>query len=594
MKRGLKKGILFAVAVSGVAVAWAYAARYQLAGWVFLPYDGIRPAEYRVCAEHGVAMTTSDGVALVADVYRPCGIEKTATILMRIPFSQGLKNELGSGALATYWAARGYNVVVQGSRGRYKSGGSYYPMRHERRDGLETLAWLAKQPWFDGRLGMWGASAYGYTQWAISDQRNGGPIAFNIQIASSSFGEMFHQGGAFALESALYWALYSRGPVDIQPTMDMVDRGAQGWPLIEADNRAAEDVPFFNDWVLHVAGDDYWRAIDGDDRAREIAAPVLLMAGWQDPFLPTMLRDFVTIRREAAPRVAENTRLIVGPWMHADTITFPDDTTAGDYRPASIAPSVPWFDHHLLGRPLDLSLWAPVRIYVMGENKWRAEQEWPLARAKTMPLYLAGPPPSLSPSANSSTDGRLTFERPAAAEPPRSYVYDPNNPVPTRGGAMLGLRAGIQLQNDVEARPDVLLFTSEPLDADVEVTGPVSAVLFVSTTAPNTDFTVKLVDVHPDGKAYNATDGILRRSYSRELAADTPTKIEIDLLPTSMLFRRGHRFRVEISSSNFPHYDRNPNTGGDIVRETNPVLANQSIFIGADTASMLLLPIIPR
>ena len=273
---------------------------------------------------------------------------------------------------------------------------------------------------------------------------------------------------------------------------------------------------------------------------------------------------------------------------------FPDGTTAGDYRPASVAPSVPWFDHHLLGRPLDPSLQAPVRIYVMGENKWRAEQEWPLARAKTMPLYLAGPPPSLSPNANSSNDGRLTFERPAAAEPPRSYVYDPNNPVPTRGGAMLGLRAGIQLQNDVEARPDVLLFTSEPLDADVEVTGPVSAVLFVSTTAPNTDFTVKLVDVHPDGKAYNATDGILRRSYSRELAAETPTKIEIDLLPTSMLFRRGHRFRVEISSSNFPHYDRNPNTGGDIARETNPVLANQSIFVGADTASMLLLPIIPR
>lgn len=585
----MKKWILLAVVAGGAGLAWAYSSRYELAGWVFLPYDGVRPAEYRVCAEQGVAMTTSDGTVLRADIRRPCALAKAPTILMRIPFSRGLKNELGSGALAHYWAARGYNVVVQGSRGRYKSGGAYYPMRNERQDGIETLAWLTRQAWFDGRLGMWGASAYGYTQWAISDQRDPGPNAFNIQIASSSFRELFHHGGAFALETALYWALYSRGPVDIQPTMDMVDRGAEGWPLLEADNRAAEDVPFFDDWLLHSEHDDYWQAIDGTERARKISAPVMLMAGWQDPFLPTMLRDFVTIRREAPPFVASNTRLVIGPWTHADTITSPDGTTAGDYRPATIAPSVAWFDHHLLGRPLEESLAPPVRIYVMGENKWRAEQDWPLARARPTPLYFGG----LNPAGASSGNGRLGFERPAASGAPLTYVYDPSNPVPTRGGAMLGLRAGIQQQNDVEARPDVLVFTSDPLETDIEVTGPVSATLQVSTTAPNTDFTVKLVDVHPDGRAYNVTDGILRRSYP--VRADmAPTEIQVDLLPTSMLFRKGHHFRVEISSSNFPHYDRNPNTGGDIARETNPVPATQTIFLRGDRPSMVVLPIVPR
>ena len=301
----------------------------------------------------------------------------------------------------------------------------------------------------------------------------------------------------------------------------MIDRGVNGWPLIEADDRSAENVPFFDDWLTHAPNDDYWKEIDGVDRARKVVAPVLLMAGWLDPFLPTQLQDFITIRREAAPHVAAGSRLIVGPWTHADTIRFPDGTTPGDYRPATVAPSIPWFDHHLQGRPLAASLAAPVQIYVMGENVWRGEQEWPLARAKPTAYYLA--------SAADRKAGRLLMAAPKQAEPPATYIYDPNNSVPTRGGAMLGWRAGIKEQSDVEARADVLLFTSDPLPADLEVTGPVSAVLHVGTSARNTDFTVKLVDVHPDGKAYNVTDGILRRSYPA--GAPSATEITVELAP---------------------------------------------------------------
>jgi len=177
------------------------------------------------------------------------------------------------------------------------------------------------------------------------------------------------------------------------------------------------------------------------------------------------------------------------------------------------------------------------------------------------------------------------------AEPPISYLYDPDDPVPTRGGAMLGWRPGIKMQNDVELRPDVVLFTGEPLLADLEVTGPVSAVLHVATTASNTDFTVKLVDLHPDGKAYNVTDGILRRSYPGTASA---TEIAVELAPTSMLFRAGHRLRIEVSSSNFPRFDRNPNTGRDIARETTPVAATQTLFLGQAAPSRIVLPIVPR
>jgi uncharacterized protein len=555
-----------------------------------LPTEGIRPAQYAVEIERDVVMTTSDTVALVADIYRPKMNGANPTILVRIPFSRTFRNNLSADAVGRFWASRGYTVVVQGTRGRFKSGGAFYPLLHERQDGVETLQWLARQSWFDGRLGMWGGSAFGHTQWVLADQSRPGPTALMIQIASTSFREMFHPGGAFSLESALYWAARSSGSADVDPSYAALERGFDEFPVIEADDRAVGNVPFFDDWLVHEQADPYWKTIDGEDRARNIKAPVLLMAGWYDPFLPTQLRDFQTIRNEADPHMAQGTRLIVGPWIHADAVRFPDGSTTEPYRLASLAPSIPWFDHHLLGMPLDDSLAAPVRIYVMGENVWRSEQEWPLARTQFTPFYLRS-----GGRANSAAgDGRLTQEQPSALEPADLYVYDPRDPVPSRGGAMLGTRAGIAVQNDVEIRRDVLVYTSEPLERNLEITGPISAVLYVSTDVTSTDFTVKLVDVHPDGNPYNISDGILRRSYSQPTQSLAPTEIAIELWPTSMLFRRDHRIRVEVSSSNYPRYDRNPNTGGDIPTQRTSVTARQSVHHGPAALSRIILPIIPR
>jgi uncharacterized protein len=562
----------------------------QLVNYSVLPREGIRPAEYSVRVERDVVMTTTDKIELVANIYHPQTDQPAPTILVRIPFSKTFKNDLGANAMAGFWASRGYTVVVQGARGRYKSGGTYYPMRYERQDGVETLRWLSEQPWFDGRLGMWGGSAFGYTQWVLADQKNPGPSALAIQIASTDFHGMFYPGGAFSLESALFWAVRSRGSEDKDPSFKALQEGFDGFPLIEADNRAAGDINFFNDWASHPEADTYWKEMDGENRARDIRAPVLLMAGWSDPFLPTQLQDYITIQRAADKRVAEQSRLIIGPWTHADSIVFPDGSTAGEYRSASLAPSIPWFDHQLLGWPLDRSLVAPIRLYVMGENVWRDEQEWPLARAKNTAFYLHS-----QGNANSRHgDGRLSQSLPVANEPGDGYVYDPMRPVPSKGGAILGPRAGMQLQNEVEERQDVLVYSTEVLENDIEVTGPVSAILYVETSAPNTDFTVKLVDVYPDGKAYNVSDGIVRRDYPVRASRALPHEIRIELWPTSMLFKRGHRIRIEVSSSNYPRYDRNPNTGRHIATETRPVTANQLIHHSQAAPSRIILPLIPR
>lgn len=257
-----------------VIVGLLLAGCQSVVGALVLPKEGVRESEYRVQIDRDAVMTTSDGVRLVADVYRPETTEKSPTILVRIPFTQTWKNSLGADVIGHFWASRGYNVVIQGTRGRYKSGGTFYPLRDERRDGIETLRWLSQQSWFDGRLGMWGGSAFGYTQWVLADQQSPGPSTLLIQIASTDFHGMFHPVGAFSLESALFWAVRSRGAEDVDPSFDDLERGFNGFPLLEADNRAVGQIPFFDDWVTHTTKDNYWLAIDGDQRARTLKAPV--------------------------------------------------------------------------------------------------------------------------------------------------------------------------------------------------------------------------------------------------------------------------------------------------------------------------------
>ncbi len=356
--------------------------------------------------------------------------------------------------------------------------------------------------------------------------------------------------------------------------------------MIQADERVNRDINFFNDWATHRQRDEYWLGVDGTQRPETLTAPVLLMAGWYDPFLPSELDDFVRIRRGAKPQIANASQLIIGPWSHARPVALPGGPQLRNYRLESIEPSLAWFDRHLRGAMPSPEPDAPIKLYVMGANVWRQEQEWPLARTRYTPYYLHS-----DGSANTLLgDGSLSLRAPTAAQPPDTYTYDPQRPVPTAGGAMFGSQGGIARQETIEQRPDVLVYTTAPLEEDLEVTGPVALILFVSTTAPETDFTGKLVDVHPDGSAYNVSDGILRRSYR---GARFPEEVRIELWPTSMVFLKGHRIRLEVSSSNYPRFDRHPNTGGTIATEQHPVVAIQSVHHGVETPSHLLLPVIP-
>jgi putative CocE/NonD family hydrolase len=413
-----------------------------------------------------------------------------------------------------------------------------------------------------------------------------------VQISSTDFRGMFHPGAAFSLSSALFWAVRSRGAEDEWPERDALQRGFNDFPLIDADDRAASNIGFFDDWVTHSTRDAYWQAIDGEDRPAALQAPVMLMAGWFDPFLPGQLADFVRVRRDARPDVAAATRLIVGPWAHAETVSLPGGIENRNYRLESLAPSLPWFDRHLRSLHRGDQAEAPVRLYVMGANMWRDEQEWPLARARETPWYLRS-----GGRANSATgDGWLTTEPPTGDDTPDTFVADPRHPVPTRGGALIGYDAGVFPQDDVEARKDVLVYTTPVLTEDVEVTGPVSAILYVTTSAPSADFTAKLVDVHANGVAYNVSDGIIRQAYrpSGQPAAAEATRVEIMLWPTSNVFRRGHRIRLEISGSNFPRFDRNPQTSGPIATATAPAIATHAVHHGATTPSHILLPVVPH
>jgi putative CocE/NonD family hydrolase len=559
---------------------------YQLAPSLLAAKLGARRSEFAVRTERE-ALQTSDGIALVSDVYHPMRARDAATILVRLPLSQTVARRFFASTAARMWAERGYHVVIQVTRGRRPSGGRYDPLRHERSDGLETLTWLSRQQWFNGRLGMWGGSYFGYTQWVLADQDDPGPSCLMIQLCSTSFHGMFYPGGAFSLESALLWALVSRGEQDELPSRSELESGYSGFPVLDADERAGETIPFFDDWGAHRERDDYWARIDGEDRARTVKAPILLMAGWFDPFLPTQLEDFQTIRRSAPAGVSAATRLIIGPWAHARTVTLPGGFVSANYRFESLAPSVDWFDRFLATRPAGRKAeTAPVRIFVMGRNEWRHEAEWPLARAIPTAYFLD----SGGRANTAAGDGELRTD-PAGVDRSDSYVYDPGNPVPSVGGTMLGPRAGVALQNAIEKRPDVLVYTSPVLERDLEVTGPIRLVLHVTTTAVGTDFTGKLVDVHANGAANNVSDGILRRRYAPE---DAATEIEVELWPTSFVFSKGHRIRLEVSSSNYPRFDRNPNTGRAIATETRPIPARQTVHHGRSAPSRLILPVIPN
>ena len=544
--------------------------------------------------ERGVAMKTRDAVTLRADVYRPRADGKFPVILTRTPYDKS-----GVAGTCTRIAEAGYVCVAQDVRGRWSSEGEWYPFKHESEDGYDTIEWLAHQPWSTGVIGMWGASYVGATQMLAAIARPPHLAGIFPIITASNYHENWtYQGGAFEQWFNESWTsglaedtLRRRvnghvNSLNWAPTLPLAN-----YPVIDAPD-SKNLAPYFQDWLAHPDYDDYWKqwAIDAD--YSRINIPALHVGAWYDIFLGGTIKNFQGLKAGAGNFFAkENQRMVIEIGGHAGGGQKIGDVDFGPNAPwDSTGLVIRWYDFLFKQAPNGLDKEKPVRVFTMGANQWRDFDSWPPPEAKTQRMYMHS-----GGKANSSAgDGSLSATAPDL-EQSDNYTYDPANPVQTRGGPLCCqqdlLLPGPKEQIDVEKRNDVLIYTTPALEKDLDVTGPVTLDLWVKSSAVSTDFTGKLVDVWPSGFAQNITEGILRL---RKIDRDAQ-QITVDLWATSNVFLAGHRLRLEVSSSNFPRFDRNLNTGDhDIAHATKSVVAQNSVLHDKQHPSALVLSVLPR
>lgn len=616
-----------------------------------------QPASETLVVEKNVEARMRDGVVLRADVYRLPGAARRPALLQRTPYS---KNPQSSDSQFHRLARAGFVVVVQDTRGRYMSDGVAVP-HDEGADGYDTIEWVAQLPYVDGRVGMFGGSYSATVQLLAAPLQPPHLVALFPSASYASRYDMVFQGGAFYLGDGLSWNLGQAkdvrrrmlepaanrdGELGLTPEERTRLRDEWYWHLPLNTTEALQVrrySPGYFDLLAHPSYDSFWTTFDVAMRHPKFTVPAYHLTGWYDSLLNGTLANFSGLSANAGTEHArKNQRLIVGPWTHARPTAATTKIGDVDFGPAAGLDSegliVDWFRHWMpLAQPTvkpgpdngrvearrgltppdttprqglegsDPSPWpgAPVRIFLMGENRWRDEQEWPLSRAVPTPFYLR----SGGHANGLDGDGRLDRDAPSAASPARgttapahdtadNFVYDPANPVPTgRFGAYSRMPVD---RREFQQRRDVLVYTSAPLTAPLEVTGPIEARLTVATTATDTDFTAAVSDVFPDGTARALTDGILRLRYRNskttpELARPgTPYEIRIEVGATSNVFLPGHRIRLEVSSSNFPRYDRNPNTGAPFATDARTMTATQTVFHDPVHRSRLVLPVVPR
>ncbi len=541
-----------------------------------------------------VMVPMRDGVKLAAHVFVPKDTGPFPVLLMRSPYGKGD----AAGGHAAYYATRGYAVVNQDCRGKGQSEGAWVPFLNDRDDGLDTLKWILAQSWCNGKIGTLGGSYVGFTQWIMADQA--GPALkamFPVVPLGDPWSEACYQGGAFNLSLALGWGIaVSFKPGEKIPAINW-DQAHRELPLATCDEKiTGRKIPYLRDWLAHPAFDDYWAPGSLRKRWSGIEAPTFAVGGWYDIFSQSVLENISAIRRLApTPETRRRQHVMMGPWPHGISRQVGEldfgPQAAVDLRSIEAR----WFDYCLKDATNGAAEWPPFRIFVMGRNEWRDETDWPLARTRYNRFYFRS-----GGQANTlDGDGRLGRMAPGQ-EAADCYLYDPRDPVPTLGGCNLaGCPAGPYDQRSAERRADVLVYTSGVLIENLEATGPVKVILHAATDAADTDWTAKLVDVHPDGRAINLCDGILRarsRVSSAVPALPKPDQVyeyEIDLGVTSNVFLPGHRIRVEISSSNFPRFDRNPNTGHAFGMDAEVRTARQTVYHEAGRASCLVLPVIP-
>ena len=569
------------------------------------------PVSYAKIVHVHVAMR--DNVRLDTNVFYPEGGGRFPTILIRTPYGKGTDLPAGYQSFIRH----GYAVVMQDVRGRYGSGGVFDLFNQEGPDGSDTLNWIAGQAWSDGKVGMIGGSYLGIAQWEVALVNNPHLKAIFpvVSGADEYFDRYYSAGGAMKLGHRLLWMSLNLTPGGT--AKPKFSDYIYHLPLRTVDRAATRrTIGSYQAILNHPDYDEFWKERSVLENIERVHVPVFSVGGWYDNFAESDLAAFSALHRLNG-RLDDRHRIMIGPWAHNMSTPFQGVNFGDDSSSPIRSYQIEWFDHWLKGSPEDArrfspETWhavraevdeAPVHIFVMGVNRWRDEPDWPLARARTTSLYLASEGAANGLSGGGALEWRM--DRAKTAETASdSFTYDPRNPVPTRGGAVCCdpkiFPWGPIDQRPVEKRKDVLVYTSARLKQDLEVTGPIRVLLYASTSAPDTDFTAKLVDVFPNGEARNLTDGILRMRYRGGLEkAETaaPGKVyplTIDAGVTSNVFLAGHSIRIEVSSSNFPRFDRNPNTGRAFADETALKKAQQVIYHSRVYPSRVLLPVVPR
>jgi putative CocE/NonD family hydrolase len=586
---------------------------------------GVDHMKKQIMKELDVPVQMKDGTVLRADIYRPEGKGPYPVLLTRTPY--GKSGELFIFNDISRAVEHGYIVIIQDTRGRFASEGIWdfiENANHEAFDSETTINWASKLPYSNGQVGTFGISYYAFTQWAGMIQH---PSALRAAAPALSFHDPFqgvlYRDGAMELGFLAYWQLgmhfdtipkiYSDPQKIAQATKQLNEELAQlkteiySLPLKSFAPFTRNHVsPSILEHLKRGMDKEFVSSLSLKDKYKNITIPTLHIAGWYDIFLQGTIENFLQMRNNGTSPEARQTKLIIGPWRHLDHRQRAGELDFGTSADATnidlVGIQLRWFDKFVKGMDTGITNEAPIQLFVMGENKWRTEYEWPLARTQYTKYYLHS-----NGNANSlAGDGTLHTDIPKE-ETADHFTYDPKNPVITSGGAHFMLPDfvdGPVDQRDIESRKDVLVYTSEILEEDVEVTGPVKVKLWAISSARDTDFVARLVDVYPDGTAINVTDGIVRARFRHAKQGKEPSLIEpgkaylyeIDLWATSNLFKKGHRIRLDITSSNFPRWDRNTNTGNTFGedRVDDIVIAKQTILHDEDHPSSVVLPIIPR
>jgi uncharacterized protein len=508
-----------------------------------------------------VMVPMQDGIELATSVYLPEGPGPFPVVVSRTPYNKdGVQSE------ATKFARHGYAYVAQDLRGRFKSKGHHAIIFHndgweEPHDGHDTLRWIARQPWCNGKIGSTGGSALGITQnMAAPHAPDSLKAQFVVVAYSNSYGQAAYEGGVFRTGLMENW-LKVTGMTDVN----------------------------LKTFVAHPDYDRFWAGLNPEAQAEHVHAPAVFLGGWYDIFLQGTINSFLAIQNRGGEGARGRCRLILAPIGHGAMTELKYPANAA--RLPKCGNNMAWFDYLLKGEANGVGEEKPVHYYVMGDpteknapgNYWRSADNWPPASVET--AYYFQP------------NGKLSASGPPAGDGQRSYRYDPANPVPTVGGAELGADIGPKDQRKVESRDDVVLFTTDVLSEPIELTGRITAKLYVSSDCPDTDFTVKLTDVYPDGRSMLVTDGVLRarfrESFEHEKSLEPAKTYElaVDLWSTSLIFNRGHKIRVAVSSSNAPRFDPNPNTGHVFRADNEKRLATNTVYFSKDHPSRIVLPV---